>query len=530
MYRYRRIALLVVVLLGFGTMFRLVVAGTVGRTVALLPMVIVPAPIATTATASPTITQTVPPGSIATATATATQTVPPGSTATATQTVSPGSTATATATQTATATATQTVSPGSTATATATQTATSQPTATRTPTITPTTSATGSQISVGAGYTDTSPKQLVRTSANRLYIAASDCESYPCTDASQTLRMYRANATGVPTSFTRPDSGNEPDGVAGWAIAIDNNNLIHVAWTARNADGDTINSLNYAIFNTSNDSWGATETIESFTFNLGGQGKESVALALDASGNPHVVYLKGTGNTDRHIYYRNRVGGSWSGATQLDSTISYGNNQQAWHPNLAFDPDGLLLAMWQRGSFNDVADGTIFSRVRATNGTWGSAVNVSGDNGSLTSIDTSLAIVITPDGTYHTSYLHGNTNNAMKYIRYRYSTNQGASWQANNPGGGTQASHNPALGYANGKLRIYGHGTPDAGNHGDNLYYFEGNGGSASWGGWTQLIAGTNIDSSVNTRWSQFFYHSQNTIDVAYWNDVYPNQLFVWVK
>jgi hypothetical protein len=401
------------------------------------------------------------------------------------------------------------------------------------PTAQPTTVPDGSdtEVSVGAGYTDVSSKQLVRTSENRLYVAASNCEAYPCTAVSQTIRMYRANASGVPSGFTRVDLAREPGGVAGWAIAIDGDNLIHVAWTDRSSDGNQINRVRYTTFNTANDTWGTAETVDSFTFELGGQGVQSVALVLDATGNPHLVYLKGTGNNpDRRIYYRNRIGGSWSNAQQIDDTISYTNNQRAWHPNLAFDPDGRLLVLWERGTFNDTADGTIYSRVRATNSSWGSAVAVSSQEGALTSIDQSTSIVITPDGTYHTAYVNASTTHSQKYIRYRYSTDQGATWKSNDPGGGTQATHNPSLGLSNGKVRIYGHGTPDSANHGENLYYFESNGASATWGSWTKIITGTNYDSSVNVRWSQYFYNFPTTTDFAYWDDKYPNQLFVCIK
>jgi hypothetical protein len=282
--------------------------------------------------------------------------------------------------------------------------------------------------------------------------------------------MYRADTTGVPVSFSRVDIAHEPTGVAGWSIAIDGSDLIHVAWTARDASGATINHVRYTTFNPVANTWGVVETIESFSYLLGGQGAESVALAIDASGEPHLVYLRGTGATnDRRVYYRNRVSGSWSTALQVDDTIAYVNNQRAWHPNLAFDPAGRLVIMWQRGSFNDDNDGTIYSRVRSVAGSLGAAVAVSNQNGALTSIDTSVALLITADGTYHTSYIAAATANSQKYIRYRYSTDQGATWQANDPGNGVQASHNPALGHANGKLQIYGHGTPDLNNHGENL-------------------------------------------------------------
>ncbi len=383
------------------------------------------------------------------------------------------------------------------------------------------------QISVGAGYTDVSPKQIVRTSDNRIYIAASDCNAYPCISTSQTLRMYRATTTGVPGGFTRADSSHEPSGVAGWAIAVDSSNTIHVAWTDRTASASRIDRLRYTTFNTATNTWGTTETLEgalNVATGSGGQGIQSVALALDANGIPHVVYLK---NATRRMFYRNHVGGSWSAATQIDDTTNmYTGNQQAWHPNLAFDPVGRILAIWERGTSNDTADGTIFSRVRSEAGVWGASVAVSSSGGALTSIDQSTSIVITPDGTYHTTYINASTTHSQKVIRYRYSTDQGATWNANDPAGGTIATHNPSLGYANGKLRIYGHGVPDSSNHGNDLYYFEGTGDAASWGSWTKFIAGANLDSSVNVRWSQNFNNFPNTIDIVYWGDAYPNLLF----
>ncbi|MEO7911883.1 MAG: sialidase family protein [Roseiflexaceae bacterium] len=420
---------------------------------------------------------------------------------------------------------------GPTATSNPNATASPRPTRTTTPTATPTSepgnpTAQNYNILVGPGYTDVSPKQLVRTSGNRLYIGVSNCEVYPCTDAAQKLRMYRANSIGVPTGFTLLDINHMPAGVSQWAIAIDSSDTIHVVWNDRaNTGGDLIN-LRYTTFSTSSDTWsGSVETIDTpldVGTDGGGQGVQSVALALDASGAPHVVYLKGNAG-NRRMYHRSRSSGGWSAATQIDDGVTYGNNQKAWHPNLAFDTTGRLLAVWERGSFNSTTDGTIFSRVRATNGTWGATINVSGDNAARVVIDQSTSLLVTPDNRYHMTWLAATTD----YIHYQYSDDNGQSWATNNPGGGAQATHNPSLGYAAGKLRIYGHGTqPQIDGHGDHLYYFEGSGGSAAWGGWTQFVTGAHYDSSVNVRWSQFFFAFPNTIDLAYWNDNYPNVLY----
>lgn len=398
------------------------------------------------------------------------------------------------------------------------------------PTATPPTN-TGSDynIPVGPGYTDVSPKQLVRTSTNRLYVAVSTCNSYPCIDTAQKLRMYQASSIGTPVGFKHVDASAEPGAVAGWAIAIDGNNRIHVAWTDRSTSASTIDRLRYTSFDTATNTWSRNiETIDgelNVSLDGGGQGMQSVALALDANGVPHIVYLrKAASDPNRRIYYRNKIGGTWSAARALDDTISYSSNQRAWHPNLAFDSAGRILAVWERGSFNRDNDGTIFGRVRETNGTWQAAVNISGNNAARVTIDQSTSLLITPDNRYHIAWISAPND----YIRYQYSNNLGQSWSFNNPSGGTQATHNPSLGYANGKLRIYGHDTPipQPDDQGDNMLYFQGNGGSASWGSWTKIVTG-DYDSSVNTRWSQYFHSFPNTVDIAYWDENYPNQLFV---
>ena len=385
-------------------------------------------------------------------------------------------------------------------------------------------------VQVGDGYSDVSPKQLVRTTGNVLYTVAINCDSYPdftATGLAQTVRVHRANSTGVPSGFTRKDSANEPAGAVTVAAAIDGDNQIHIVWVARSSVSNA-RYLRYAVFDTASDTWGAVATIASdLDYDDIGQGDQACALALDADGVPHVVYLGTAGSgtlANRRVYYRNRIGGSWSSATQVDSGVSYTGNQKAWHPNLAFDPAGRLLVLWLRGTFNDTADGTVYSRVYT--GSWGSTVAVSSAGGALTSIDQSTSILITAGGRYHTAFINASTTHSQKYIRYRYSDDQGATWSANDPASGLQATHNPSLGWTGSKIRIMGHGTPDGSNHGQNLYFFEGDGGSASWGTWTQFVAGTNFDSSVNARWSQFFHHYPATLDVAYWNDNYPNVLY----
>ena len=412
--------------------------------------------------------------------------------------------------------------------ATATQTPMNSPSPVATATHTPTASGTAArlpQVLVGPGYTDVSPKALVRTAGDRLYGGVSTCDAYPCDSTAQTVRIYRANNIGIPAGFTRQDSNNEPTGIAQWAVAIDGSDTIHVVFNTRSSTAGPVTALKYATFDTSTNRWSSVETIDStisFSQDSGGQGVQSVALALDSNGAPHVAYLAGT---NRRTMYRNKIGGTWGSALQVDSDVSYTGNMKAWHPNLAFDKQGRIIVAWERGTFNGANDGTIFVKMRSATGSWGNSMNLSGNTAARTIIDQSTSLLVTDDNRYHITWISAPDD----YIQYQYSDDKGATWQANHPANGLQVTHNPSLGPdGRGGIRIYGHGTPDPhpDGHGDNLYYFEGAGGAANWSSYTLYVTGA-LDSSVNTRWSQYFHHSPTLLDIAYWDDAYPNILYV---
>lgn len=310
-----------------------------------------------------------------------------------------------------------------------------------------------------------------------------------------------------------------------WAIAIDGNNVIHVAYNTRSANGGPIMALRYVTFDTGANQWSAVETIDgaiNFTTDSGGQGMQSIALALDGNGQPHIVYLAGS---SRRLFYRNRIGGSWSSAVAVDGDVAYAGSQKAWHPNLAFDSAGRILVAWERGTFNGANDGTIFFKARTVDGTWSSAVNLSGDNGARTIIDQSTSLLVTPDNRYHIAWISAPGD----YIRYQYSDDLGKTWLSNHPSGSWQITHNPSLGLNGaGDIRLYGHCTPVPPPDGycGNLFSMTGTGGPGAWSQPIPYVTG-NFDSSVNTRWSQYFYHYPQMLDIAYWDDRYPNLLYV---
>ena len=205
-------------------------------------------------------------------------------------------------------------------------------------------------IPVGAGFTDVSPHQLVRTAADVLYTVAPTCDSYPdCPN--NALRVYRADQPGTPASFTEQDSAHRPSGgIGSAAIAIDGADTIHALWNDRSG------RVNYGTFPTTSDAWIGVTAIASTGWTSFGQGDEGVALALDSNGMPHAVW-SATGSDGRlHLFYGNK-GGSWS-PQQVDDVALTGN-RRVLHPTIAFTPGNALVVAWLDGTFNYTPDGII---------------------------------------------------------------------------------------------------------------------------------------------------------------------------
>lgn len=381
---------------------------------------------------------------------------------------------------------------------------------------------TATTLGVDGGFTDATPKQLVRTSNNRVYIVAPDGPSVGLTETNK-LHVYRADQVGLPTSFSKL-SLTEPQQVTSVAVAIDRHDVIHIAWRDRIGNG----SIGYATLTTATDTLSATTTVDtnaSAPSDNEGQGSEGVSLQLDSVGVPHLAYLYHDG-TKYRAAYRNRTGGSWSARALVDNN-TYGSNERAWHPALAVDGSDRILFGWAAGTFNEVQNNLAFSRVSTDGGaTFGTRATI----GAIwTSIDTGLVFYISTDGRYHVSMAESiNTANVYsERVRYYYSDDQGATWTANHPEGGGAATHNPSVGPgAGGKVRIYGHGAQNTSDHGVDITYWESAGGAASWSTRQSFYVNATVDSSVNVRWAYHFHWFPNTLDVAFWDDTYPNDLY----
>jgi hypothetical protein len=370
------------------------------------------------------------------------------------------------------------------------------------------------KVATGSGYSDVSAKQIVRTSGNVAYAIATNCDTYPCTSSTQTVRVWKADQAGLPTSFTRKDTANEPANAGSCAAAIDGSDNIHIVWQDRGTP-----KVRYAVFNTASDTWGTKEDVDASIGAVpdAGQGDAICAIALDSAGKPHVAYLYL--NTIRRLAYRNRVSGAWSSLTAGIDDNTYTGNRKAWNPNLAFDTAGRRVFAWSVGAFNGDTDGQQCIRVMDTDDTLGTRADVGAATAKV-GIDQSTSLLC--NGTIHTAWILGGTV-PNEFVRYAYATeSKNPSFSTNHPANAD--THNPSIGYGDaGKIRLYGHGSESPND--DNLYYWEGTGGAGAWSGRNAYSTG-NFDSSVSARWSQYFYNQPTYADVVYWDATYPNDLY----
>ena len=383
---------------------------------------------------------------------------------------------------------------------------------------------------VGPGYTDVSPHQLVRTSGNVLYVVAPNGQAFARNTVAKLL-VSKANQPGIPTSYAVQDLTHSPGtpktgitttpGVATSASAIDGSNVIHSVWI--DSQGlKTQGNVYYGQFDTTTNTWLSATLLDGATGWTGYvTGDEGVALALDTNGNPHVFWTAKVGALLR-IRYSNRIGGVWSAPVLADETAFTLKN--AWHPTMAFAPNGDILLAYIDGVGTYSHDGTVRTRLRHANGTWDGTQSIPVTN-VYTGVDNGPSLLITADGTQHISFC-GHTND----IQYWFNT--GTGWTSDQPltGGLAQLTHDPSLGPDGaGGIYIYGHGTPVPAPRGigANLYRFRKPAGG-TWGAWTEIVPDPNtatanhVDCSVSTRWSQFFFNSPGTVDFAYWTELTP--------
>ena len=191
-----------------------------------------------------------------------------------------------------------------------------------------------------------------------------------------------ANATVISDDGTKWNKGGsyEP------SIAIDNSGTIHVVWSD-DTDGpwDNDEEIMYANYS-SLTGWSNATVISDDGTNWNNDWSEMPSIAVDNSGNVHVVWCDDTNGlwgTDVEIMYANYSSlTGWSNATVISDDGTKWNNGWSDMPSIAIDNGGNVHVVW-----ND-----------ATVGPWGTDVEIMYVNYS-SSAGWSNATVISDDGT-----------------------------------------------------------------------------------------------------------------------------------
>ena len=371
-------------------------------------------------------------------------------------------------------------------------------------------------FSMGMGWADVIPHQIVRTTDDRLYFFGLKG------DSSTTLEAYWTAATGLPNSASDFSGSLQVDysaAIISTAAVYDGSHTIHVL--TNDQSGKIIDRP----FDTSTNMFKTAEILDTTGGTLVGYyvGTSGIAGMMDQGSVMHIVYW----SASNHIIYR-----SYSynlaqdamvlqeGPTQLDASGS------ANHPALAISPqDGSVTVAW-------VSQASIPAQIIARtkkSGTWGSIETVS-SAGVWTStneginIDQGPSLIIGSDGTKYLAYIEDWRLTApFDYGRVHFVSNNGSGWTDQYIG---SYSHDPALAInSSGQIYILGHGYPlnsECTSLLDLCVYKRNSDGT--WATPQVLLAyqGTqSFDSASSVKWSVVGYNRPETIEF-FFSDVGP--------
>jgi chitodextrinase len=371
------------------------------------------------------------------------------------------------------------------------------------------------KVDVGPGLVDASTRQVVRTAGDRVYIFATDDTAQRQNLGPGVLRAWRANQTGIPTSFTevdgadRPTAGTNTSVICSPDVKLDANGLAHMVYV-----NQTNATLVYQTFSTVTDTWGLPQVIASGvnapnSFIL----RESAnSIVVDQSNVDHVVYAAGS-----KIYSIDRAGTGWSAPVAVATGTPV-------HPELALGTDGVMRLAW----LDDASQPSIRYAERPPGGAWGAPQTVA-SSGVLSNSDSDQgpSIVVTPSGIPYVGWVGDvpgvPTTSGLPFSPVRVSYRPAGSWVADNP-----------------PTDIYTH-TPQIYGHGNDMYVFLGHDDQIRYGylyhlsgqPWSSYMPLTStsdgtLDGSANVRWDPLRETNAGVIDTTFFDeDRLDNQTYL---
>lgn len=204
---------------------------------------------------------------------------------------------------------------------------------------------------------------VVRTSAGIPYVVLVDA-----TDAS--IEVWKGDSS-TPTSFTEQDTANNPDATTygSMSAAIDSTGIIHIVFMEYISKSD---DLEYVTFNTNTGVFAGAATINT---DLGGEsssvGGLYTSIAIDSNNIPHVAYVgveANAGTVGYVVRYENRIGGAWNGTgVEVEGQTA---NLDCVFPDIAIDSNNIPVIAYYNdanddytaaiGNVNDAASFTLF--------------------------------------------------------------------------------------------------------------------------------------------------------------------------
>lgn len=184
-------------------------------------------------------------------------------------------------------------------------------------------------------------------------------------DGTTTLRCFKkSNST-----FSEQDSGDAPSAtsIAGIDARFDGT-LIHVVY--QDYDGSDYD-IKYVTFNTSDDQWGTPEDITAAIDNVIAA-RRDVAISLDSSDKPHVVYTVAVtyhGTDYPYIKYKNKTGVDWS----AEESVSVTAEEIHLRMSVGHESDDRFVVIWR------ILDIVLY-RSRSSTGTWDTEATVKADS------------------------------------------------------------------------------------------------------------------------------------------------------
>ncbi len=324
-------------------------------------------------------------------------------------------------------------------------------------TVIPSASTTG--VVVGSGYIKSENRQLMRTAANLVYIAAVDDSGCLQTGSptQAVLRMYKGSGAqglspSVPTSFSEVDSAHHPTAISTGSCQytgsmtsiifspdcrMDASGLIHCVYIAPQSTSS--GNVYYQTFNPTTDTWGARTTLAT-DGNVCGGGAwprwSNVALTLDSSDHPYVIYSTSGNCAGSFTNQINWVAMTASGGTAwTTATVIPGSSgTQELYPAAVTALDGSIHLTWVESSLQANAN-IKWAKFSAS---WGTVETVAAGVLSATDDDGTANIAVDLNGLPHVTYLVGTSQTSPcssgcnNWERERYRTASGV-WTDNSP-------------------------------------------------------------------------------------------------